>query len=348
VQAVQGRFEPYEYTNTVLLGRGSADAATAAAAYGVLTDLYGADDACLANVPNPYNIYAGDAGLTAGSEAAAALLPLYRPTMVLPTDPFVGNDRTGQWRLTPGVTQGAGTFLGVTAPFAMRYTAQFRPAPPPRIKSEQYRRDYVEVKLLGAMVHSSRSPEQTELARFWTANYFVQWNETVRAIADQHLNDAGDKARLLALVAMAAADSQISVYEAKYHYNFWRPITAIQNGDTDGNERTHGNATWMPFIATPPYPDYSSGANCLVAAIATVVKKFFGRDEVQFTVRSSAPGLTVNPRLYTRLSDVMQEVVDARIYQGIHFRFADDAGRRQGKRIGRWTYEQYLQPSRHD
>lgn len=344
VQAIQGRFEPYEYSNKAMRGVGSPAAAAAAATHGVLVGLYGADDPCLAAVANPAVTYAGDAGLQAGAEAAAAILPYYRPTMVLPTDPFLGGTGPGEWRPTPGVTAGAGTFLAITAPFAMHSPGQFRPRTPPSLTSKRYLRDYEEVKAIGSLLNSTRTAEQTDLARFWTVNFFNQWFEAVRAIADQHLADSGDQARLLALVAFAAADSQISVYEAKYLYNYWRPITAIQHGDSDGNPKTVGDAAWTSFIASPPYPEYSSGANCLTASIATVLQRFFGTDEFEFSVRSTAAGLTTNPRTYSHFSQVMEEMVDARIYQGIHFRTADEVGRTQGARIGRWTYNKYLRP----
>jgi hypothetical protein len=346
VQALQGRFESYEYENRKLRGQGSVDAAAASAAFHTLVGLYGADDACLAAVKNPAETYPGDAGLTAGADAAAAILPLYRPTFTLPTDPFLGGQSPGEWRPTPGVTQGASTFLAHTAPFAMYSPAQFRPQPPPRLTSERYRRDYDEVKAIGAQFNSTRTAEQSDTARFWSVNFFVQWNETLRGIADRYLTDAGDKARLLALTSFAAVDSQISVYDAKYRYNYWRPITAIQAGDSDGNARTTGDTSWTPFITTPPYPEYSSGANCLTAAIATVLQHFFRTDKLEFTVRSSAAGLGVNPRSYQRLSDVMDEMVEVRIWQGIHFRTAEDVGRRQGARIGRWVSRHYLQPTR--
>ncbi|MDQ3831059.1 MAG: vanadium-dependent haloperoxidase, partial [Candidatus Tectomicrobia bacterium] len=344
VQAIQGRFEPYAYENPAMRGVGSPEAAAAAAAYGMLVGLYGSDDPCLATVTDPAVIYAGDGGLQAGAEAAAALLPLYRPTFVLPTDPFVGSNEPGQWRPTPGVTQGASTFMAHTAPFAMKEPAQFRPQPPPRLQSWRYALDYDEVKAVGAASSSTRTPEQTELARFWTANFFTQWNEALRAIADEHLSDIGDKARLFALAGFAAADSQISVYDAKYHYNFWRPITAIQEGDHDGNLLTIGDPAWTPFIQTPPYPEYSSGANCLVGALTTILQLYFGTDRLQFSVWSTAPGLSVNPRTYHRFSDAAREVVEARILQGIHFRTAEDVGRRQGIRIARWTFSKYLRP----
>jgi hypothetical protein len=346
VQAIEGRYESYEYENASLRGAGSSAAAASAAAYGVLKGLYGADDPCLANASDPNVIYAGDGGLTAGAEAAAALLPLYRSAMVLPTDPFIGSTEPGQWRPTPGVTQGAATFMAITAPFAMKSPGQFRPAPPPRLNSWRYLLDYYEVKAIGGSVNSTRTSEQTDASRFWSVNFFSQWNESLRHLADERVPKLGDKARLFALVAFAAADSQISIYETKYRYNYWRPITAIQQGDFDGNRWTNGDAGWMPFIQTPPYPDYSSGANCLAASITGVLRHFFGSDRIEMSIWSTAAGLTTNPRTYKRLSDIEREMVEVRIWQGIHFRTAEDVGRVQGLRIAHWTYHKYLRPLR--
>jgi hypothetical protein len=346
VQAIEGRFEAYEYRNPALRGVGSLEAAVAAAAHGTLAGLYGPEAKCLEDVTDPAVSYAGDPGLQAGAEAAAALLPLRRPTIVLPTDPFLGDTEAGQWRPTPGVTQGVGTFLAHTAPFALNRPSQFRPAPPPPLKSTRYLRDYNEVKTIGSIYSGARTPEQTDLARFWSVNFFTQWFSTLRTIADEHLDRTGDRARLLALASFAAADSQISVYDAKYHYNFWRPITAIQEGQHDGNPRTGGDPAWTPFIVTPPYPDYSSGANCLTAAITTVLRHYFRTDRLEFSVASTAADLVENPRHYTRLSAVEKEMVEVRILQGIHYRFAEDAGRKQGVRIGHWTFRNYLRPLR--
>ncbi|MCM2311121.1 MAG: vanadium-dependent haloperoxidase [Steroidobacteraceae bacterium] len=344
VQAIQGRFEPYHYENPSLLGVGSTSAAAAAAAYGMLVGLYGADDPCLAGVVNPAVTYAGDPGLQAGAGAAAAMLPLYRPTMTLPTDPFLGGTGPGEWRPTPGVAQGANTFMAVTAPFAMLRPSQFRPSAPPPLKSERYFREYEEVRLVGSLNSAVRTPEQTDLARFWSVNFITQWYATLRGIAIAQLTDVGDTARLFALVGVSSADSQISVYDAKYHYNYWRPITAIREGDQDGNARTIGDPAWQPFLATPPYPEYHSGANMLAASITGILRLYFGSDELSFSVSSSAANLVVNPRQYTRLTQVEQEMVDVRIYQGIHFRTADELGRFHGGRVAHWTFMKFLRP----
>jgi hypothetical protein len=191
-----------------------------------------------------------------------------------------------------------------------------------------------------------RTAEQSDVARFWTVNFFSQFNQMVRGIADEKLKDVGDTARLFALVSFAAADSQISVYDAKYLYNFWRPITAIQQAHLDGNPLTTADPSWTSFAATPPYPENSSGANCLTASITTVLRHFFGTDQVSFAVSSTAPNLMTNPRTYTRLSDLEKEMIEARIWQGIHFRSAELTGWKQGRRIGAWTYKNYLRPLR--
>ena len=344
VQAIQGRFESYQYANPALLGVGSPQAAAAAAAYGALVGLYGAGDPCLAGVADPAVTYAGDAGLQAGDEAAAALLLLYRPAFALPTDPFVGGTGPGEWRPTPGVTQGANTYMAVTPPFALNRPSQFRPPPPTPLPSEVYLREYNEVKDLGALGSSARTPEQTDLARFWSVNFIAQWFGTLRAIAAAHVPDIGDKARLFALAGFATADSQIAVYDSKYHFNFWRPITAIWEGDDDGNADTIGDPAWIPFLPTPPYPDHTSGANCIGGAVTTILQLYFGTDELEFSVSSTAAGLTVNPRVYHRFSDAAQEIVEARILQGIHFRSADELGRRQGGRVAHWTFMKLLRP----
>jgi hypothetical protein len=344
VQAVQGRFEPYHYEDPSMLGLGSAHAAAAGAAYRMLVGLYGADDPCLAGVPDPAVTYAGDPGLQAGAGAGAALLPLYRPVMTLPTDPFVGGTDPGEWRLTPGVAAGANTYMAVTAPFAMLRPSQFRPPAPPPLSSTRYYREYEEVRLLGSLNSTHRTEEQTDLARFWSANPIVQWFATLRAIAQARFTDVGDSARLLALASMAAADAQISVYDAKYHYNLWRPITAIQHGDHDGNPRTIGDPAWTPFVVTPPYPEYHSGANMLAASITGILRLYFGTDELSFSISSTAANVTTNPRQYTRLTQAEQEVVDVRIYQGIHFRTADELGRFNGGRVAHWTFRKYLRP----
>jgi hypothetical protein len=346
VQAIQGRFESYRYSNPDLLGVGSPQAAAAAASYGVLVGLYGADDPCLVGVVDPAITYAGDPGLQAGNEAAFALLPFWREGPPA-GETFVGGTEPGEWRPTPGITTAVNMFMARTEPFALKDSSQFGPQPPPPLTSDNYRREYDEVKAFGSATSTSRTAEQTDMARFWSVNFIAQWFQTARALADAHVPDVGDKARLLALVALAAADSQIAVYDSKYHYNFWRPLTAIREGDNDGNPNTVGDRAWTSFIANPAYPDYLSGANDITRAVTRTFELFFGTDEMDFSVSSTfvgPPALQTNPRAFHRFSDAAAEVVEVRILQGIHFRAADEEGRRQGGRVAHWTFMNYLRP----
>jgi hypothetical protein len=166
----------------------------------------------------------------------------------------------------------------------------------------------------------------------------------VRSIAEAHLEDVGDQARLFALVSLANADAAISCWESKYHYNFWRPETAIREGDNDGNPGTAGDPDWVPFIPTPPYPDHSSGANNLGGSTTGILELYFGSDEFEFSITSSTPGLLVNPRPYHRFSDASLEVVEVRILHGVHFQTADEAARRQGRRVAHWVFMKSLRP----
>lgn len=344
VQAIEGRFEPYHYRNSSLRGAGSPEAAAAAAAYGMLVRLYGSGNACVTGLTDPASTYAGDGGIQAGVEAAAALHLLHRPTFTSTLDPFTGGTEPGQWRPTPGITVGTNTFMAFTTPFTLLRPSQFRPQRQPPIESEAYHREYEEVKSLGSATNSSRTIEQTDLALFWTGNPISTWYRAVRTILENQALSTADAARALALASLAAADGQITIYDTKYHFNFWRPITAIREGDTDGNPRTVGDPAWTSLVSNPPYPDYSSGANSLAASILTTLQLFFGTDEFEFEVESTIGGLLLNPRPYHRFSDAMQDIVEVRILQGIHFRSADEEGRRQGARVAHWVFSKFLRP----
>ena len=167
----------------------------------------------------------------------------------------------------------------------------------------------------------------------------------MRGIAAAHVTEVGDSARLFALANLAMADALISCWESKLHYSFWRPLTAIQEGDADGNDRTVGDPSWQPLINTPNYPDYTSGLNSVSGSATGVLARFFGTDEIAFTVATSAPQAVQKTRSYLRFSDAAQDVVDARVWLGIHFRFADEVARRQGDRVAGWVVGHYLRPA---
>ena len=215
--------------------------------------------------------------------------------------------------------------------------------PPPHLKSGEYAKAYEEVKELGGVI-SSRSAEQTDLAYFYADNSVMYWNRALRSIATAYLADMGDSGRLFALANIAMADAFITAWATKTQWNFWRPITAIQEGDNDGNDKTVGNPGWQPLIATPNYPDYTSGSNNLSGAATTMLANFFGSDKVTFSITSTTPQAIVKTRTYDRFSDAADDIVDARVYEGIHFRFADVVARRQGKQVANWTFSHFLRP----
>jgi hypothetical protein len=362
IQAIERRYEPYLATPTAT-GHESVAAAAAAAAHRVLSQ-----KVCTAYVTSldaafkPY-LDGGNAGLAVGYAAGDALIAEYR---VPSPPPYTPGTNPGEWRPTPPAEAAFGfLFLATTKPFTLDDPSQFRAAPPPALNSWHYLRDYYEVKRFGSVEsHAEQgacpAAGRTDLARFWSGNFISQWNEAVRLIAMDHQLSIGKTARLLALANLAAADSAITVWDSKLFHNFWRPITAIREGDMDGNPGTHGDPEWTPFIQsvhfpagsqTPPYPDHTSGANGLTAAFVTTLQLYFKTDRLNFEVYKATPPavpICSNPRQYQRLSDAADEVVDARVWLGIHFRFADEAARRQGTRVAQWVAERYLRPVRDD
>ena len=348
VQVIEGEFQPYHYSDPSGRGVGSTAAAVAAATRGVLLRLYAADtpaqQAIRDTVNAAYTQYLSDNNLTfdpalAIGEAAAAAIHTahYRPLIAV--TPSFGNDGIGEWR-SP-VAMGF-QFLASTRPFTLNRVDQFRPPPPPPMTSMTYVRDYNEVKAIGQDIAHPNAT--TDLARFWSGNFTVQWNEAVRQVADNHLNTLGQRARLLALANLAAADAAMAVWDSKIFYNVWRPSTAIQLGALDGNDRTAGDPGWLPLLGNPPYPDYVSGANGLTGAYTGMLRLVMGRDEVNFSVTTPSPTVIDKEREFTSFSQAAQEVVDARVLLGIHFRFADEEARRLGERVAHWAFQKFLRP----
>jgi hypothetical protein len=210
--------------------------------------------------------------------------------------------------------------------------------------SNQYVTAYNEVKALGARFNSTRTTEQTDLALFWNSNFLVLWNRALRDIATAHALNIDDSARLLALASLAGADAGITAWDSKFHYVAWRPVTAIQEGDNDGNPDTVGDPNWQPFINTPNYPEYTSGANCVTGAITRTLALFFGTDQMNFLVYTTNAAAPQQPRTYDRFSDAAEDVVNVRVYQGIHFRPADIEGRKQGRLTAQWVFSHFLLP----
>lgn len=355
VQAIEKRFEPYHFEPEHASGRRSA--AVAAAAHDVLVGMYPAQAATLDPIYYNYladNGLSGDPGLAVGQQAAVRILPLRRVNPNPLPPPFVGGTNVGQWRPTPsflGNPPVPAPFSPMVAPwmasfdpFTLTSPTRFRPAPPPALTSKHYTRDYNEVKAFGSLASTARSAEQTDLAYFYSGNIPAQWNSALRGIATRYLHRTGDSARLFALASVATADAIISSWDSKVQYVFWRPVTAIVEADNDGNPHTIADASWQPLINTPNYPDYTSGANNVAGAMTRTLELFFDSNRVTFDVTTAVPQAVRKTRTYRRFSDAADDMVEARMLLGIHFRFADVAGRTQGRRVADWTFNHYLLP----
>ncbi|MGQ0543603.1 MAG: vanadium-dependent haloperoxidase [Blastocatellia bacterium] len=357
VQAIEGEYEPY-YVD-IPGASGSPLAATAKAAHDVLVSRFPAQAAALGITYQNYLIANGilltDPGIAVGATAAAGIMALRACDGSFPPGPptFIGGTGIGVWRPTPPANSpmNPGPWLGQVTPFLLTRPFQFRSEPPPALDSRRYARDYNEVKAFGGALNTgSRTPEQTDQAFFWAGNFPVMFNKLTRDLAAEKVDNISDSSRLFALVTMSQADAIIAVWNDKAYYVFWRPITAIQNGDLDGNSRTVGDPTWTSLIANPPYPDHTSGANGITGAMMRALRNFFRRDRMDFSITTTNTGpTTLDTREFERFSDAAQEVVDARIYLGIHFRFADEGGRTLGFKVADWGYRNYFRPiNRHD
>jgi hypothetical protein len=360
VQAFDRRYEPYFAEVYVSRGdrlRANRSAAVAAAAHDVLIGIYPAQAVTLDATYFNYlasNGLDGDPGILVGQQVAARVLPLRRTNPNPLPAPFIGGTDPGVWRPTNsllGNPPSPAPFAAMAAPwmadfdpFTLTSPTRFRAPPPPALTSALYARDYNEVKELGARVSATRTAEQTDLAYFYSDATPTQWNRVLRGVANRYLRKNGESARLFALASLATADALITSWDSKRHYAFWRPVTAIQEGEADGNPATPGDPAWQSLINNPNYPDYTSGANSVTGAMTRTLELFFGTDKVAFDVTSLAPLAVQKTRSYSRFSDAARDCVDARVYLGIHFRFADVAARDQGRRVADWAFHHFLLP----
>ncbi|HWW29360.1 MAG TPA: vanadium-dependent haloperoxidase [Steroidobacteraceae bacterium] len=356
VESIDRRYEPY-YTHAPG-ATGSLSAAAAKAGHDVLVGLFPAQSATVnaeyvnylaANGVDPL-----DPGTAVGALAAANMLALRANDGRFPANPppFLGGNAIGQWRPTPSLLPGSPPSLapGLTPwvasvnPFTMMSDSQFRIGPPPDLTSDKWADDYNEVKSVGALQSTTRTAEQTDMAYFWADSGPILWQNALRYISGNYLNDVGDSARMYALAEAALADAQIACWDSKYFYDFWRPITAIRLGDQDGNPLTAVDPGWQPLINTPNFPEYPSGHADISAAISHMLQLFFASDVLSFQMTTTNPLALQKTRAFTHLSQAEQEVVDARVYSGIHYRNSDTSAREQGRRVAKWVFKHYLRP----
>ena len=280
---------------------------------------------------------AKSSGIQLGQEAAAAVFA-YRK------DDIVENVESFRPATQPGIYVPTAipvlSFWPKRKPWVMLAANQFRPGPPPDLKSELWARDYNEIKAMGAKIGSKRSDEQTAIARFWETTGAAVYIPVILSVANSQNREVTQNARLLAIVGQAMDDALIAVFDAKYAYNFWRPITAIRNGDIDGNDATERDPSWTPFIETPMHPEYPC-AHCIVAStVGTVLKAELGNAQLPTlsSVSPTAPGVT---RRWTSIDDFIREVSEARICDGVHYRNSTEVGTAMGKSVGELAYSKF-------
>jgi hypothetical protein len=334
VNATTGRYPAFRVQMTPAPGA-SVDAAVAAATRTALLKLMPAQQAAidadyqalLGAVPDGP---AKASGIAVGEQAATAVVASCANDGSVAPDGYRPYATAGVYvpTVTPAVPH-----WGKRKTWVMDSPDQFRPGPPPSLTSETWARDYNEVKALGSKNSAQRTPEQTALARFWEATAPAVYWPVARSVATAPGRDITDNARLLAVAAMAMDDALTAVFDAKYTYNFWRPVTAIRNGDIDGNDATVPEPGWTPFIDTPMHPEYPC-AHCIVSAAlgAVLVAEIEAGPAPKLSSASSTAGGAV--RSWASVSDFMQEVAFARILDGVHYRNSTEVGSAMGKRIG--------------
>jgi PAP2 superfamily len=320
----------------------SVDAAITAAHRAALTQLVplqrpAIDSAYQAALSKITDGPAKTAGVAVGEKAAATVLAMHVDDGAATRESYRPHTTAGVY--VPTVIPAAPQWP-LRKPWLMTSPSQFRPGPPPPLTGDLWVRDYNEIKVMGGKSSPSRSAEQTDIARFWEATLPPIYHGLVRCVATMPGRDVMQNARLFAVVTQASDDALIAVFDAKYHYAFWRPITAIRNGDIDGNDATERDASWLPFINTPMHPEYPC-AHCIVAAaIGVVLQAEIGNGPMPTltTTSSTANGAA---RSWSSIDAFVQEVSNARIYDGVHYRNSTEVGTAMGKQIGALAVARY-------
>ena len=372
LNAIDRRYEPYALKTPETPGA-SPEAAVATAAHHVLVNqfnqliAYGfatqqamldaAYTSSLAAIPpGP----AKNDGILVGAAAAAAILSLRMNDgwnqQVVQDFAYPQGTAPGEYRFTPPNNFAFLPNWGKLPPFVLFRADQYRPSPPYPVDSKRYTEDYYEVKNLGGngvTTPSARTPDQTQIAIFWYESSPLGWNRIARTVSASRGLGLWENARLFALLNFVSVDGYIASFDTKYYYNYWRPITAIRLGDTDGNPDTVGDPTWTPLLDTPPIPDYDSGHSVQGGAMSAVLRLFFRMDNISFSTCSTTlpPGSTCNDaspvtRSFTSFSQAAAENGLSRILVGIHFRKAVTEGIKHGEKIALHTFVHYLRPLR--
>ena len=348
VNAIDGGHEGYLLTSRVAQPFDSEEAAAAAAAHRVLLNIVPAQQAVLdaqyaaslAAIPDGS---AKTRGIAVGEAAAAAMIAARTDDGRFGAYRFPVGSGPGAWRpVLPAFVNDPNAWLKDVRPFLIKSGTQFQSDGPLSLTSGKYAREFDQVKSVGSATSTTRTDDQTLAARYWAENPPATWSRIFRTLSTQQGLSLADNARLYAELYMAAADALITVWNDKAHYLFWRPITAIREADTDGNPATMADPAWLPLIPTPPYTEHSSGHGGLSASFVATLQDFFRTDQIGWTDTNNG-GLT---RSFTRFSQAIDEIIEARVWSGIHFHTADVQGSVLGKKVAHYLEKHYFQPVR--
>jgi hypothetical protein len=348
VNSIDGRFKPFAVS--VYAQRGaSRDAAAASAAHDVFVHYFSSaaqvatlDAALAASLAAIADGQSKTDGVNVGKEVAARWLALRAGDGLEAPIAYTPGHGPGIWEPVPTYPAPppntppapVGVWLAQFKPFALRSADQFLDdlPPPPALTSRAWARNLNLTKSYGALDSTVRTPAQTEIGLFWTDNAPAQYSRALRALIVSQGLDIGESARLAAMTSVAASDSITACFNAKYHFAFWRPYTAIHDADTDGNPATSADLNWVPLSVTPGHPEYPAAHGCATEAVMDALTAFFGTDEIPYSVTSAVTGTTHD---FDSFEDVVQEVDHARVYAGVHYRNST----KEGNRLGRWVAE---------
>jgi hypothetical protein len=364
VNAIDGGYQPYLVDPRALGAQPwfSQDAAAATAAHDVLVAIAPAQQATLDGLYASTMAGITDAfkaqGAQVGAAAAQAMLAFRQNDGFMAPFDFglVIAPGAGNWRPVAAGATDPDAWVGNAKPFLIESPEQFRSEGPNALTSGEYTKEFNEVKELGALDSTKRTADETAAAVFWQFPPIALWNGVARSLAGTL--DTADQARLYAMINLAAADGAISCWNDKWYWHFWRPRAAIREADTDGNPATVADPTWeslfapatqtTPPLATPPFPDHPSGHGCVSGATVEAFQDFFGTDKASFDVVGgrSLNGVPIPARHFDRFSNALKEIIDARVWGGIHFRTADVQGAVIGKKVGHWMRKHYFEPTR--
>lgn len=350
VNSIVGDYEPYVGVAGAPAWA-SPDAAAIAAAHRTLVTIRPLSVPALDQLNNQRNQAlsaipdgpAEEAGILVGEQAAATILMLRANDGWNAMVPYTPGTNPGDWQPAPPANAPAALpGWGLVMPFCLEAPWQFRAPHPPALRTGKYANDYEEVRLLGRVDSPYRPQDRTDVARFYASNSPTQvWNPAARQASAAQGRSLSENARIFALLNLALCDGSIAAYDTKYYYNLWRPLTAIRNGDLDGNRLTEADPNWLPLIPTPAFPSYASAHATLSGAARAVLEETLGKGGHEVTLVSASLGVELN---YDSWKQITDDIDDARIYGGIHFRFDQEVGARQGRHVGHHILENYLLP----